>query len=103
MGIAIFKVSAARSKVQKERRTMIQELIRKTLKPIIDESLTEAYKQGSEDTIRRFAFVYDVVAQTARADEEARRGEISIEDIEDAVYEEIDRELHPEVFGEVEA
>lgn len=82
---------------------MIQEQIKKIIQPMLEEAIVEAYKQGSEDTIRRFAFVYDVVAQTARADEEARRGEISIEDINDAVYEEIEKELNPEVFEEVGA
>lgn len=80
---------------------MIQDTIRALLKPILEEAIVEAYKQGSEDTIRRFGFVYDAVAQTAKADVAAKYGEISIEDIDEAVCEEIDRELHPEVFEEV--
>ena len=33
---------------------MIQDTIRTLLKPILEEAIVEAYKQGSEDTIRRF-------------------------------------------------
>ena len=80
---------------------MIQDTIRTLLKPILEEAIVEAYKQGSEDTIRRFGFVYDAVAQTAKADVAAKFGEIDIEDIDEAVCDEIDRELHPEVFEEV--
>ena len=72
---------------------MIQETIRTLLKPILEEAIVEAYKQGSEDTIRRFGFVYDAVAQTAKADMAAKYGEISIEELSD--------ELDPEVFEEV--
>ena len=74
---------------------MIQDTIRTLLKPILEEAIVEAYKQGSEDTIRRFGFVYDAVAETARADMAAKRGEIDIE--------ELSGELDPEVFEEVEA
>lgn len=80
---------------------MIQETIRTLMKPILEEAIVEAYKQGSEDTIRRFGFVYDAVAQTAKADMAAKFGEIDIEDIDEAVCDEIDLELHPEVFEEV--
>ena len=73
---------------------MIQDMIRTLLKPILEEAIVEAYKQGSEDTIRRFGFVYDAVAQTAKADVAAKNGEIDIE--------ELSEELDPEVFEEVE-
>jgi hypothetical protein len=72
---------------------MIQDTIRTLLKPILEEAIVEAYKQGSEDTIRRFGFVYDAVAQTAKADVAAQYGEIDIE--------ELSEELDPEVFEEV--
>ena len=81
----------------------VQETVRRVLKPIIEEALVQAYKQGAEDTIRRFAFVYDTIAKTAKEDVYTEAGAIPIEDIDDAVYEEIERELHPEVFEEVEA
>ena len=73
---------------------MIQDTIRALLKPILKEAIVEAYKQGSEDTIRRFGFVYDAVAQTAKADVAAQYGEIDIE--------ELSEELDPDVFEEVE-
>jgi hypothetical protein len=72
---------------------MIQDTIRTLLKPILEEAIVEAYKQGSEDTIRRFGFVYDAVAQTAKADVMAEHGAIDIE--------ELSEELDPEVFEEV--
>lgn len=74
---------------------MIQDTIRTLLKPILEEAIVEAYKQGSEDTIRLFGFVYDAVAQTAKADVAAQYGEIDIE--------ELSEELDPEVFEEVES
>ena len=74
---------------------MFEELLRKYMQPIIEEATEKAYKQGAEDTIRRFAFVYDTIAQTAKADAYAEVGAIDIE--------EVDEELYPEVFKEVTA
>ena len=62
---------------------MFEELLRKYMQPIIKEAAEEAYKKGAEDTIRRFAFVYDEVRKLAREDAMAEAGEIPIEDIAD--------------------
>ena len=62
---------------------MFQELLKKYMQPIIKETQEEAYKQGAEDTIRRFAFVYDVVAQKAKEEAWAEAGAINIEELED--------------------
>jgi len=56
---------------------MFEELLKKYMQPIIE----DAYKQGAEDTIRRFAFVYDVVRQNAKEDAYAEVGAIDIEEI----------------------
>ena len=62
---------------------MFQEILRKYMQPIIKEAQEEAYKQGAEDTIRRFAFVYDTIGQKAKEDAWAEAGAIQIEEIED--------------------
>ena len=62
---------------------MFQEILRKYMQPIIKEAQQEAYKQGAEDTIRRFAFVYDTIGQKAKEDAWAEAGAIPIEDIAD--------------------
>jgi len=62
---------------------MFEELLRKYMQPIIKEAAEEAYKQGAEDTIRRFAFVYDTIGQKAKEDAWAEAGAIPIEDIAD--------------------
>lgn len=72
---------------------MFEELLRKYMQPIIKEATEEAYKQGAEDTIRRFAFVYDEVRKLAREDAMAEAGEIPIE--------EIDEELSQTIFEEI--
>lgn len=72
---------------------MLQEIMAKAMKPIIAEVAEESYKRGAEDVIRRFAFVYDTVRQTAKADALAEIAGIDIE--------EIDEELSQEVFEEV--
>ncbi len=74
---------------------MLNELIKKHMQPIIKDAMEEAYKQGAEDTIRRFAFVYDVVRQTAKTDAYADAGAIDIEEINET--------YDPSVFNEVEA
>lgn len=72
---------------------MFQEILRKYMQPIIKETQEEAYKQGAEDTIRRFAFVYDEVRNIAREDARAEAGEIPIEEIDEeysqTIFEEI--------------
>ena len=62
---------------------MFEEILKKYMQPIIKEAQTEAYKQGAEDTIRRFAFVYDTIGQKAKEDAWAEAGAISIEEIKD--------------------
>ena len=62
---------------------MFEAILRKYMQPIIKETQEEAYKQGAEDTIRRFAFVYDVVAQKAKEEAWAEAGAINIEELED--------------------
>ena len=62
---------------------MFEGILRKYMQPIIKETQEEAYKQGAEDVIRRFAFVYDEVRNLAREDAMAEAGAIHIEDIED--------------------
>ena len=62
---------------------MFEKILRKYMQPIIKEAQQEAYKQGAEDVIRRFAFVYDEVRNLAREDAMAEAGEIPIEEIAD--------------------
>lgn len=62
---------------------MFEGIIRKYMQPIIKEATEEAYKKGAEDTIRRFAFVYDTIGQKAKEDAWADAGAIPIEDIAD--------------------
>lgn len=62
---------------------MFETILRKYMQPIIKDAQEEAYKQGAEDTIRRFAFVYDEVRNLAREDAMAEAGEIPIEEIAD--------------------
>ena len=62
---------------------MFQEILRKYMQPIIKDAQEEAYKQGAEDTIRRFAFVYDTIGQKAKEDAWAEAGAINIEELED--------------------
>lgn len=62
---------------------MFEGILRKYMQPIIKDAQEEAYKQGAEDVIRRFAFVYDEVRNIAREDAMAEAGEIPIEEIAD--------------------
>ena len=62
---------------------MFEAILRKYMQPIIKDAQEEAYKQGAEDTIRRFAFVYDEVRNIAREDAMAEAGAIPIEDLSD--------------------
>ena len=72
---------------------MFEAILRKYMQPIIKETQEEAYKQGAEDVIRRFAFVYDEVRNIAREDARAEAGEILIEEIDEeysqTIFEEI--------------
>lgn len=72
----------------------LTEMIWKQLEPKISEMVEKAYKQGAEDTIRRFAFVYDEVRKLAREDAYAEAGEIPIE--------EVDEEFSQTIFEEYE-
>ena len=72
----------------------LAELIWKILEPRLEKVITDAYKKGGEDIIRRFAFVYDEVRNIAREDAMAEAGEIPIE--------EIDEELSQTIFEELE-
>ena len=72
---------------------MFESILRKYMQPIIKETQEEAYKQGAEDVIRRFAFVYEEVRNIAREDARAEAGEIPIE--------EIDEELSQTIFEEI--
>lgn len=67
----------------------LAEIIWKMLEPKIAEVAEESYKQGAEDTIRRFAFVYEAIAKTAKEDVYADAGAIPIEEISKAKYEEL--------------
>ena len=72
---------------------MFEAILKKYMQPIIKETQEEAYKQGAEDVIRRFAFVYDEVRNLAREDAMAEAGEIPIEEIDEeysqTIFEEI--------------
>lgn len=69
---------------------MIEKLLKKYMQPIIEEATEEAYKQGAEDVIRRFAFVYETVAQTAKADAYAEAvNAINIEEISKEEFDQI--------------
>ena len=73
---------------------MITEYIWKQLEPKVSKMVEDAYKQGAEDVIRRFAFVYDEVRNIAREDARAEAGEIPIEEINEefsqTIFEELD-------------
>ena len=62
---------------------MFEKILKKYMQPIIQDAQKEAYKQGAEDVIRRFAFVYDEVRNLAREDAMAEAGAIPIEEIAD--------------------
>ena len=62
---------------------MFEAILRKYMQPIIKETQEEAYKKGAEDTIRRFAFVYDAIGQKAKEEAYAEAGAIPIEEIAD--------------------
>lgn len=62
---------------------MFEAILRKYMQPIIKDAQEEAYKQGAEDVIRRFAFVYDEVRNLAREDAMAEAGAINIEELSD--------------------
>ena len=72
---------------------MFESILRKYMQPIIKETQEEAYKQGAEDVIRRFAFVYDEVRNIAREDARAEAGEIPIEEIDEEYSQTIVEEI----------
>ena len=71
---------------------MLEKVLKKYMQPIIKEATEEAYKQGAEDVIRRFAFVYETVAQTAKADAYAEAGAVNIEEISKEEFDQIPSE-----------
>lgn len=62
---------------------MFETILRKYMQPIIKDAQEEAYRQGAEDVLRRFGFVYEEVRRIAREDAYAEAGAIHIEDVED--------------------
>ena len=68
---------------------MFEAILRKYMQPIIKETQEEAYKQGAEDTIRRFAFVYDTIGQKAKEDAYAEAGAIPIEELDNLMEADI--------------
>ncbi len=63
----------------------LAELIWAKLEPRIKKTVEEAYNKGADDTVRRFAFVYDTIAQTAKADVYAQAGAIEIPETDEEV------------------
>jgi len=72
----------------------LAELIWKILEPRLEEIIEKAYAKGGEDVIRRFAFVYDTVAQTAKADVYAEMGAIPIEEVDEEFSQTVFEELN---------
>lgn len=71
---------------------MFESLVSKIVEafePKIKEITEEAYKKGAEDTIRRFAFVYDTIAQIAKSDAYAEAGMMDIEEISADQFKEL--------------
>ena len=68
---------------------MFEKVLKKYMQPIIKEAQEEAYKKGAEDVIRRFAFVYEAIAKTAKEDVYADAGAIPIEEISKEQYKEL--------------
>lgn len=69
--------------IERKEYAMVIDKIYEMLEPKIKTMIEDAYKQGSEDTIRRFAFVYDEVRRTAIEDAYAEVGAIQIEEVRD--------------------
>ena len=59
----------------------LAELIWQKLEPRIKEAYDEGYKVGTDDLIRRLAYVYDSCRQTAKADAYAEAGAIDVNEI----------------------
>ena len=59
----------------------LADIIWKQLEPRFEETIERAYVKGGEDVIRRFAFVYDAIAKTAKEDVYTNAGAIPIEEI----------------------
>ena len=72
----------------------LAELIWKILEPRLEDVIQTAYVKGGEDVIRRFAFVYEKVADTAKADAYAEAGAISIEELDEELSQTIFEELN---------
>ena len=72
----------------------LADIIWKQIEPRFEETIERAYVKGGEDMIRRFAFVYDTVAKTAKEDAYAEVGAIDIDDL--------DVDLSQSIFEELE-
>ena len=73
----------------------LADIIWKQLEPRFEETIERAYVKGGEDMIRRFAFVYDAVAKTAKEDAYADAGAIDVDeldvDLSQSIFEELER------------
>ena len=70
----------------------LADMIWKQIEPKFEESIEKAYVKGGEDMIRRFAFVYDAVAKTAKADAFAQAGAIEIPEISKDEFDKLAKE-----------
>ena len=70
----------------------LADMIWKQIEPKFEESIEKAYVKGGEDMIRRFAFVYDAVAKTAKEDAYAQAGAIEIPEISKDEFDKLARE-----------
>ena len=59
----------------------------KYLEPKIKEAYDEGYKVGTDDVIRRLAYVYDAVRQTAKIDAYAEAGAMDIDEVTKEQFE----------------
>ena len=57
-------------------------MLKKWLKPIIEEAYADGYKKGAEDIIHRMAFIYDICREKGREDAFAEAGAIDIGEVE---------------------
>lgn len=64
-------------------------MIKKILKPIIEEAYADGYKKGAEDIAHRMAYIYDACRELGKADGYAEAGAIKIEDISAEEFEEV--------------
>ena len=67
-------------------------MIRKILKPIIEEAYADGYKKGAEDIVHRMAFVYDVCREKGREDGYLDACAIDIEEVSKEFVDSAERE-----------